>query len=466
MFSFNIKDHNFSHVHFIGIGGISMSGLAEILLVEGYNVSGSDMNSSLIINKLESQGAKIYIGHSAENINDSDLVVYTDAISSNNVELIEAKKMGIETVDRGTFLGKLMKNYERSIAVSGTHGKTTTTSMVATILNKTKLDPTILLGGELDVIDGNVKIGSNNLVLAEACEYKGNILKYQPTMAIILNMEEDHLDYFKNIDHIVNTFKQYASKIEKDGYLVINIDDENSQKVIDSSKCNIITFGINKKADYTAENISYSKEGYAKFVLNIKNTKKYLVTLNVMGIHNIYNALAAIAACHTYGISVEYSIDSIKDYIGTHRRLETKGCINGVKIIDDYAHHPTAIKLSLKALKGTTKNKLWCVFQPHTYSRTKLLLDKFADSFYQADKVIITDIYAAREIDTGIIHSVNLVELLKEKGVDAIYIESFENIKNYLLSNMEKGDVIVTMGAGNINKLGEMILHDSKEKAI
>ena len=466
MFSFNIIEHNFPHVHFIGIGGISMSGLAEILLEEGYTVSGSDMNPSLIINKLENQGAEIHIGHNAKNVYGSDLVVYTDAISKDNVELLEAKQLKIETVDRGTFLGKLMNNYEKSIAVSGTHGKTTTTSMLTTVLNKTKLDPTILLGGELDEIDGNVKIGSKNLILTEACEYKGNILKYQPTMAIILNMEEDHLDYFKDINHIVETFAKYASGIEKSGYLVINIDDENSQKVIKTSKCNIITFGINKKADYTAENITFSKEGYPKFILNVKNKEKYLVALNVMGMHNIYNALATFAAAHTYGIPIEYIIDSIKDYMGTHRRLETKGCINGIKVIDDYAHHPTEIKVSLNALKNTCNNRLWCIFQPHTYSRTKLLLDKFSKSFYDADKVIITDIYAARESDTGIIHSTNLVDLLLENDVDAIYMQSFESIKDYLLSNMEDGDVIVTMGAGNIYKLGEILLQDSEKKAI
>ncbi|WP_077368929.1 UDP-N-acetylmuramate--L-alanine ligase [Anaerosalibacter sp. Marseille-P3206] len=466
MFSFNIIEHDFSHIHFIGIGGISMSGLAEILIDEGYTVSGSDMNSSLIINKLESQKAKIHIGHSAENINGSDLVVYTDAISKDNVELLEAKKLGIETVDRGTFLGKLMKNYNKSIAVSGTHGKTTTTSMLATVLNKSNLDPTILLGGELDAIGGNVKIGSKNLVLTEACEYKGNILKYQPTMAIILNMEEDHLDYFKNIDHIVETFAQYASGIKEDGYLVINIDDENSQRVINASKCNLITFGINSDADYSAENISFTEEGFPKFVLNVKGKEKYLVTLNVMGIHNIYNALATFAAAHTYGVDIETIIDSIKDYVGTHRRLETKGFINGVKIVDDYAHHPTEIKVSLDALKNTSKNKLWCVFQPHTYSRTKSLLDKFSQSFYDADKVILTDIYAAREADTGLIHSTNLVDSLVKKGVDAIYIESFEDIKNYLLANVEEGDIVVTMGAGNVYKIGEMILEDNRQRAI
>ncbi|MBW4828022.1 MAG: UDP-N-acetylmuramate--L-alanine ligase [Clostridiaceae bacterium] len=455
-----------SHVHLIGIGGISMSGLAEILLKEGYTVSGSDMNSSLIIDKLKKQGANIYTNHKKENIQGADLVIYTDAISNDNPELLEAKKNGITTLDRGTFLGKLMKNYDKSIAVSGTHGKTTTTSMLATILNKSSLEPTILLGGELDEIGGNVKIGSKNLVLTEACEYKGNILKYQPTMAIILNMEEDHLDYFKNIDHIVDTFKEYANNLDEDGHLIINIDDENANKVIKDSRCNIVTFGINNKADYTAENISFTNEGYPKFVLNIKDKGTFPITLNVMGIHNVYNSLASIAAAHTYNVPIESIINSMQYYKGTHRRLETKGYINGIKIMDDYAHHPTEIKAALNALRKSTSQKLWCVFQPHTYSRTKLLLDQFSESFYEADKVIIADIYASREKDTGIIHSTSLVNSLKERNVEAIYLKSFEEIKNYLFDNMEDGDVLVTMGAGNIYKLGELMLKESKKEAI
>lgn len=455
-----------SHVHLIGIGGISMSGLAEILLKEGYTVSGSDMNSSLIIDKLKKQGANIYTDHKKENIQGADLIIYTDAISNDNPELLEAKKNGITTLDRGTFLGKLMKNYDKSIAVSGTHGKTTTTSMLATILNKSSLEPTILLGGELDEIGGNVKIGSRNLVLTEACEYKGNILKYQPTMAIILNMEEDHLDYFKNIDHIVDTFKEYANSLDEDGHLIINIDDKNAYKVIKDSKCNIVTFGINNKADYTAENISFTDEGYPRFVLNIKDKGKFPITLNVMGIHNVYNSLASIAAAHTYNVPVESIINSMQYYKGTHRRLETKGYINGIKIMDDYAHHPTEIKAALNALRKSTSQKLWCVFQPHTYSRTKLLLEQFSESFYEADKVIIADIYASREKDTGLIHSTSLVNLLKEKNVEAIYLKSFEEIKNYLFDNMEDGDVLVTMGAGNIYKLGELMLEESKKEAI
>lgn len=455
-----------SHVHLIGIGGISMSGLAEILLKEGYTVSGSDMKESLIVDKLENQGAKIYIGHKSENILGADLIIYTDAISNDNPELLEAKKNGIETLDRGTFLGKLMKKYKKSIAVSGTHGKTTTTSMLATVLNDSPLEPTILLGGELDAIGGNVMIGSQDLILTEACEYKGNILKYQPTMAIILNIEEDHLDYFKNMDHIIKTFKDYANKLNENGHLIINIDDENAENIIKDTKANIITFGINNHGDYTAENISFTNAGYPQFTLNIKDKGKFPVTLNVMGIHNVYNALASIAAAHTYNIPIDFIIESIKHYKGSHRRLETKGYVNGVKVMDDYAHHPTEIKAALSALRKSTTNNLWCIFQPHTYSRTKLLLNGFSESFYDADKVIITDIYAAREKDTGIIHSKNLVNLLKEKSIDAIYLKSFEEIKNYILSNIEDGDTIVTMGAGDIYKLGELIIENSKKEAI
>lgn len=455
-----------SHVHLIGIGGISMSGLAEILLKEGYTVSGSDMSPSSIIDRLKNQGAKIYTSHQNENIAGADLVIYTDAISNDNPELLEARKRNIRTLDRGTFLGKLMKNYDKSIAVSGTHGKTSTTSMLATILDDSYLDPTILLGGQLDKIGGNVKIGSKDLVLTEACEYKGNILKYRPTMAIILNIEEDHLDYFKNMDHIVDTFKDYANNLDENGYLIINIDDVNANKVIENTKSNIITFGIDNIGDYTAENITFTDEGYPKFMLNIKDEGQFPITLNIMGIHNVYNVLASIAAAHTYNMPIELIIDSIEDYKGTHRRLETKGYVEGVKIIDDYAHHPTEIEATLSALRESTSNNLWCVFQPHTYSRTKLLLESFSESFYKADKVIIADIYASREKDTGIIHSIDLVKLLEEKGIAAVYLESFEEIKNYILSNIKDGDIVVTMGAGNINELGDLILKDNKKEAI
>ncbi len=466
MFTFSINDHEYNHVHFIGIGGISMSGLAEILLTEGYKVSGSDTSNSYIIERLKKLGAHIHIGHSKDNIKDADLVVYTDAISDDNEELLEALNNNIPTVDRAAFLGAIMKNYTNSIAVSGTHGKTTTTSMLATIFNRSTLNPTILLGGQLNEIGGNVKLGSKDYILTEACEYKGNILKYYPTMAIILNMEEDHLDYFKNIDHIVDTFVEYSKNIQPEGYLIINIDDINAQKVINNTKANVITFGIEKNAHYTAENISFSPEGYPNFMLNIKGKALYPIQLNVMGKHNIYNALASIAASHALGIPIETIIEAIENYKGVQRRLELKGIKNGIKIIDDYAHHPTEIKASLEALQNSTNGHIWCVFQPHTYTRTKLLLDSFTESFSNADKVIIPDIYAAREKDTGLIHSTDLVNALVKNGIDAKYISSFKEIENYLSDNAKSGDVIITMGAGNVYTIGESLLKNSTKEAI
>lgn len=466
MLNFSINGHQYSHIHFIGIGGVSMSGLAEILLTEKYKVSGSDMNNSYTVERLKKLGADIYIGHDKKHVEGADLVVYTDAISKDNVELNQALENNIPTVDRATFLGALMKNYENSIAVSGTHGKTTTTGMIATILNRSLLKPTILLGGQLDEIGGNVKLGSKKYLVTEACEYKGNILKYYPNIAIILNMEEEHLDYFEDIDHVVDTFSRYGQNIKEDGYLIINRDDPNASRVIDNTKAKVVTFGLNNKSDFTAENISFSSDGYPRFMLNIKGESIYPVELSVMGLHNVYNALASIATGYILGLPIASIIDSIKDYKGTNRRLEMKGIINGVKIVDDYAHHPTEIKASLKAIRNLAKNKIWCIFQPHTYTRTKLLLNNFAESFSEADKVIIPDIYAAREKDNGIVHSTHLVEALIKNGIDAEYIPSFEEIEEYILKNAKKGDVVVTMGAGNIYSIGDALLEHSEKEAI
>lgn len=464
MFTFCINDHKYSHVHFIGIGGISMSGLAEILLTEGYKVSGSDANNSYIVDRLRSLGAQVYINHDETNIGNADLVVYTDAISMDNVEFLAAQNNNIPTIDRATFLGALMKNYKNSIAISGTHGKTTTTSMIATILNYSTLNPTILLGGKLDSIGGNVQLGNREYLLTEACEYKGNVLKFFPTMAVILNMEEDHLDYFKNINHIIDTFIGYSQNIQTNGNLIINMDDKNASEVIENTKVNVIGFGINKKADYSCQNIQFSKEGYPNFILNVRDEEFYTVELNVMGVHNIYNALGSIAATHTLGLPMEIILQAIKNYQAPHRRLEMKGTIDGIKVIDDYAHHPTEIKAALDALKNSNYNKLWCIFQPHTYTRTKYLLKDFSHSFAYADKVIVPDIYAAREKNTGSVHSTDLVEALVGNGIDAQYISSFENIEDFLMQNAKTGDIIITMGAGNVYTIGDSILNSKGKK--
>ncbi|KGG80738.1 UDP-N-acetylmuramate--alanine ligase [Caloranaerobacter azorensis H53214] len=462
MFNFDIHKHNFKHVHFIGIGGISMSGLAEILLNAGYIVSGSDIKNSDIIESLKKKGAAIYIGHNKNNINSADLIVYTSAISKDNPEYTEAIKRNIVTVDRATFLGQLMRMYKSSIAVSGTHGKTTTTAMISVILEHANLKPTILLGGVLDSIGGNVKIGKENIFLTEACEYKGNFLKFNPNISIILNIEEDHLDYFKDIEHIVETFANFAALLPRNGLLVINNDDINTPKIINKVNCNIVTFGIKNKSNYKADDISFTSNGFPNFRLIINDSKEYRINLKVIGIHNIYNALAAIATAHYLNIPINTIIEAIENYTGTHRRFEIKGSINGIRIIDDYAHHPTEIKATLNAAKKLPHNKIWCVFQPHTYTRTKALLDEFSESFYDADNVIIADIYAAREKDTGLIHSKDLVDLLINKGIKALYINNFKDIVDYLLKQANGGDIILTVGAGDIYKVAEMLLDNSQ----
>ncbi len=459
MNSFDINIDDFSNVHFIGIGGISMSALAEILLDKGVSVSGSDSKNSSILEKLKIKGANIYIGHGSENIKDGlDLIVFTDAISPDNPEFLEAKLKNIQTIDRGNFLGQLMKKYENSIAISGTHGKTTTTGMLSTIIHNTPLDPTILLGGELDCIDGNVRIGSDKLILTEACEYKANLLKFHATTAVILNVEADHLDFYKDISEIIDVFKGFVSNVPEDGHIIVNSDDQNAMNSVVAAKCEVLTFGVDNNSNYKANDVSFNSEGKSFFNLVVNNKDSYDVVLNVTGIHNVYNALGAIASAHVAGLSMEQVIAGINEYTGTHRRLEHKGFFRGVRVIDDYAHHPTEIAVTLKSMKNLDFKKIWCIFQPHTYTRTKSLLHEFSESFFDADTVIISNIYAAREKDNGEIHSKHLVDLLVDKGVDAMHFDDFEDIAEYISKNANDGDLVLTMGAGDVYTIGEVLV--------
>lgn len=448
-------------VHFIGIGGISMSGLAEILLNLGYTVSGSDMKSSNITEKLERAGIKIYIGHKEENIGDCDLVVYTAAVKGDNPELLRAKQLGITTIERAVLLGQIMKKYLLSLAVSGTHGKTTTTSMVSMIMLESNLDPTIHIGGELDAIGGNTRIGSNKFFVTEACEYVESFLKFYPKLAIVLNIEPDHLDYFKDLDHIKQAFLKFMRLVPKDGFIVACVDDKNVSSLLDDLPCNIVTYGINSpNASWTAHNIKFDNSGCASYDL-IKDREKIAeIELRVPGIHNVSNSLAAAAACYTIGCEIKDIQHGLEAFTGTHRRFEVKGVVDSIKVVDDYAHHPSEIKATLKAARSTRPSKIWCVFQPHTYSRTKLLLDDFSEAFLDADEVIIADIYSAREIDTGEIHSRTLSEKINAKSNNAIYKSDFASIVDYLKENVSSGDLIITMGAGDVYKVGEMFLKE------
>ena len=452
-----IEDKN-KKIHFIGIGGISMSGLAEILLYNNYKVSGSDANSTPITDKLSKKGAKIFIGHSKDNIKDADLVVYTAAISKDNPELIKAKELNIPLMDRAEFLGHVMKGHKYNVAVSGTHGKTTTTSMLSHITMMAALDPTILVGGELDIINGNVRVGNSEYFITEACEYKASFLKFFPYMGIILNIDADHLDYYRDINHIYDTFHKFIDIIPEDGYLIANADDEKANKLSSLAKCNVVTFGI-EKGEIRGKNLVYNNEGSASFDVYKNSIKLFHINLNVPGRHNVLNALASIAASLSLNIPFDQIIKGLESFKGTHRRFELKGIKEGVTVIDDYAHHPTEIQATLNAALNYPHNKIYCVFQPHTYSRTLTLLDDFASSFYNTDQLILADIYAAREKDTGEISSDILGDKIRENGVNCRNFHSFDDIVNYLNTTLCKGDLLLTIGAGDVFKVGELFLN-------
>ncbi len=459
--SSNLLDSpNIKYVHFIGIGGSSMSGLAEILLSQGYKVSGSDIKSSKATQKLEKKGAEIFIGHSMDNITNPDLVVYTVAVKEDNPEMIRSRQSGVPVIDRAELLGLIMKRHSFGIAVSGTHGKTTTTSMITTIMLEAGTDPTAHIGGELDCIGGNTRIGNSQFFITEACEYYSSFLKFFPYMAVILNIEVDHVDYFRDLQHIKDTFRSFISLVPADGYIIACADDENTLSVISDKSCNKITYGLkNSQATWTARNITYNQLGCAAFEVLKEGNSLGSVSLSVPGPHNVSNALAAIAACHTCGCSMEDITTGLLKFGGSHKRFELKGLVDDIKVVDDYAHHPSEVKATLNAAANTVHNKIWCVFQPHTYTRTKAFMDEFSQAFGNADNVIVADIYAAREKDPGDVHSSMLAEKICEQGGNAMYIGDFQEIAQFLDKNAASGDLILTMGAGDIVRCGEMFLN-------
>ncbi|GLB30623.1 UDP-N-acetylmuramate--L-alanine ligase [Lacrimispora amygdalina] len=456
---YQIDFHKPQAVHFIGIGGISMSGLAEILMDEGFTVTGSDSHESELTHHLEAKGAKIAYGQCAENITEGiDVVVYTAAVHSDNPELKAAKEKGLPILSRAELLGQMMKNYENAIAISGTHGKTTTTSMITEVLLCADADPTISVGGILNSIGGNIRVGGPELFVTEACEYTNSFLSFYPTVEIILNIEADHLDFFKDIKDIRNSFRLFAQKLPEDGLLVINNDIENIEEIVRDLPCKVITFGKKAGSRYQAETIQFDDLARATYDLKIDDTVVDSVTLGVPGEHNVYNSLAAAAVCAELGISLDQVKKGLKHFTGTNRRFEKKGELGGVTIIDDYAHHPQEIRATLNTAQHYPHKKLWVVFQPHTYTRTKAFLDEFADALSLADEVVLAEIYAARETDNLGISSADIVDRIEKKGVKAHYITSFDEIETFILENCIHGDLLITMGAGDIVKVGEKLL--------
>ena len=457
--TYQIDFHKPVHVYFIGIGGISMSGLAEILLKEGFTISGSDARESALTIHLEKAGAKVFYGQTADHITeDIDVVVYTAAIHDDNPEFVAAKAANLPMLARAELLGQIMRNYPTAIAVAGTHGKTTTTSMLSTILLKAKKDPTITVGGILPQIGGNIRVGHSDTFLTEACEYTNSFLSFYPTVGIILNIEADHMDFFKNLQEIRTSFHRFAALLPEDGLLVLDSAIEHPEEITKDIRARVITCGLTGNEDYTAKDITYNEKGCASFTLYHKGNALGIVSLLVPGIHNVSNALSALSASLELGIDFEKAVLGLLDFQGTERRFQYKGMVNGITIIDDYAHHPTEITATLKAALHYPHRDIWCVFQPHTYTRTQAFLTDFAKALSLADHVVLTDIYAAREINTIGITSLALKEELEKLGKQCDYFSSFDEIEKFLLKKCMHGDLLITMGAGDVLNIGENLL--------
>ena len=455
---YQIDFKNPVHVYFVGIGGISMSGLAEVLHKEGFKVSGSDRQESSLTKALEEKGITVFYGQRKENITpDIDCAVFTSAIHPDNPEYVAIKELGIPSLSRAELLGQMMKNYQTPIAISGTHGKTTTTSMVSEILLGAELDPTLSIGGILKSIGGNIRVGDSGYFVTEACEYTNSFLSFFPKIGLILNIEEDHLDFFKDLADIRNSFKQFAALLPADGHLIINGDIPDYNEITAGLSCKVLTFGHGPENDYYPTDITYNEMGYPSFTMHTP-TGTQTVHLSVPGEHNVINALSALALADVLGIASDVAASSLTNFTGTDRRFEYKGTLGGITIVDDYAHHPTEITATLTAARAYPHKTIWCVFQPHTYSRTKAFMKDFAKALSLADKVVLADIYASRETDTLGISSKTLQDELLKLGCNCYYFPTFDEIENFLLTNCINGDLLITMGAGDVVKIGEKLL--------
>ena len=456
------------HIHFIGIGGISMSGLARLLASRGFTVSGSDWHESDLTKELETLGIRVAIGQRTENITDDiDLVVYTAAVHSDNEEFCAAQVKNIPLMPRSVLLGQIMKQYPYSVGIAGTHGKTTTTSLLSVLLLAGELDPTITVGGVLDLIGGNLRIGSSDYFVAEACEYTNTFLSLYPTDVIVLNVEEDHLDFFKDLEDIRASFAKYVNLVPADGTAYVNGEITDYASLFGNASCCVASYGIlegttsleNPSSLYTyaAANVTYDNHGCGSFDFIAENKFLGRVQMGLIGRHNVSNALPAIALALKYGVSMETIIAALPGFTGTRRRFEYKGTLGGITIYDDYAHHPTEIRATLSSARCGQKRTV-TVFQPHTYTRTKALLPEFADALSLSDVVVLAKIYAARETDTLGVSSQTLAGEISKKGKEVYCFDSFDEIENFLLQFCTDGDLLITMGAGDIVNVGENLL--------
>ncbi len=445
-------------VHMIGIGGSSMSGLAEMLLHSGIPVSGSDGMTSHAVDRLREEGIPVTVGHRKENVHGADLIVYSAAIAQDNPERMEASALHIPQMERAELLGMLMEGYRDRICICGTHGKTTTSAMIAKALVDLEQDPTVHIGGRLDAIGGNSRMGSRRWFVAEACEYHSSFLFMNPTVALITNIQEDHLDYYKDIDDIQNAFARFFSLLPPDGIAVGWGDDKRILEVFSHLPQRHLTYGLNESCDYRAVHIVYSDLGHPSCDILYHDEKLSSLSLQVVGEHNLLDALGAFALLHSIGCEPEGIVQSLAEFTGAHRRFEYTGTVDGVRLYHDYGHNPAEMATAVHSARLQHPRRVWAVMQPHTYSRVKRLYQDYLTCTREADFTLVTDIFAAREKDPGDINSSMLVRDMKANGINALLTPGFDDTENYLRSHWLEGDLVITMSCGNINLLNEQII--------
>lgn len=446
-------------IYFIGIGGARLNALAKLYADRGYRISGSDRQESKATKELIARGIPVTYGHDPADIGDVDLVVYTNAVGDENPQLLSAKQRGIPVLEGSQLLGRLMDEVGDGIAVSGTHGKTTTTSMLALILTKAGVDPTVLIGGDLSAIGGNHRTGHSPYIVVEACEFRRSFLQLAPKMMVVTNVDWDHPDCFPTPEAVVEVFCQFIAKLPEDGFLVLNGDDPHTPELRSVSKAPIMTFGFNASCDLRAINLTPDTEELgSRFQLVFGEGNPIDFVLHVPGRHNVYNAMAAVAIARQLGVDPRVAAEILREFRGVRRRFEIKGQTDGILVVDDYAHHPAAVATTLAAARNHFNGRIWCVFQPHLYSRTRYLLDEFSKAFTHCDILILDDIYAAREKDPGDVSSRLLAEKTREHHRDVRYLGGKSEIINHLIANTKPGDLVITMGAGDVFKIGEAFL--------
>lgn len=453
----HIRDFTGKRAHMIGIGGSSMSGLAGMLVKLGVRVTGSDSARSYMTDELERQGISVFIGHKAENVDGADLVIYSAAIKEDNPERARAAQLSIPQMERATLLGQLMEGYRHAVNVCGTHGKTTTTSMIAGVLLDAGQDPTVHIGGQLDAIGGSTRVGGHDTFVVEACEFNASFLHFHPTIAVVTNIEEDHLDFYKDLDDICHAFERFCNLLPENGVCIGNGDDPRVCALMAGQSCRTVSYGFGENCQLRPAHLQYDETGCAEFDFSLNGEVLAHTHLHVPGEYNVMHALATMAACMEVGVLPEKTADSLEHFAAPHRRFEYTGTVCGVKLYTDYGHNPAEMRSAVENALHQPHKRLWAVMQPHTYSRVKTLFEDYIPCCEKADELLVTDIFAAREKDPGDIHATMLVDAIAKTGQSVHYTPTFDDAERYLRAHWQPGDLVITMSCGNIHLLNAQI---------